>query len=335
MITYAQSINKALGKRLNKDKQVILLGEDVRDPYGGAFKLTKGLSTLYPDQVINTPMSESALTGVTAGLAIRGMRPILEIMFGDFITLCADQLINHAAKFSWMYNAQIKVPMVIRTPMGGRKGYGPTHSQTLEKICLGIPGLKIIAPSHFHNPGEQLNNCIDDNNPVLFIEHKSLYSQKLGELKEGYIFDFAVKKSEEDFETLVLSNTDFEDDKVTVLTYGGMLLWVIEAANEILVEEEISSEIIVPSYINKPFIKEVLESVRKTGRLVIVEEGTLFSGWGAEMAARVIAEGLDLLKTPIKRVAAKDLPIANTKVLEDEILPQVTDIKVAIKEVLG
>jgi len=147
MITYGQSINKALDEKLKIDKKVILLGEDIKEPYGGAFKITKELSKKHPNQVINTPMSEYALTGVITGMAIRGLKPVLEIMFGDFITICADQLINHATKFNWMYNNQVRVPIVIRTPMGGRRGYGPTHSQTIEKMYLGIPGLKVIAPS--------------------------------------------------------------------------------------------------------------------------------------------------------------------------------------------
>ena len=200
MVTYGQSINKALNKKLDQEKSVILLGEDICDPYGGAFKVTKGLSTKYPNQVINTPISEHALVGVAAGLAMRGLSPVLEIMFGDFLTLCADQIINHVAKFFWMYNGKVKVPMVIRTPMGGRKGYGPTHSQTLEKIYLGIPGIEIIAPSNFHDPGELLIKSIDYGKPVLFIEHKFLYPRELTILKDGYMEEFAARKSNDDFE---------------------------------------------------------------------------------------------------------------------------------------
>ena len=125
----------------------IILGEDVLDPYGGAFKVTRGLSTAFPERVQTTPISEAGIVGVAAGMALRGLRPVVEIMFGDFITLAADQLVNHAAKFRWMYNDQVRVPLVIRTPMGGRRGYGPTHSQTLEKLFLGVPGLKVLAPT--------------------------------------------------------------------------------------------------------------------------------------------------------------------------------------------
>lgn len=333
MITYGQSINKGLDEKLKSDKKVILLGEDVKEPYGGAFKLTKDLSNKHPNQVINTPMSEYALTGVITGMAIRGLRPVLEIMFGDFITICADQLINHATKFNWMYDNQVKVPIVIRTPMGGRRGYGPTHSQTLEKMYLGIPGLKVIAPSHFHDVGKLLVASIDDDKPVLFIENKLLYPRKLVGLKDGYMDEFSAKITKDPYYSVTLSNADFEECDVTVLTYGGMLPFVIDAVNEALEEEEITSEIIVPSNLNKADISEVLASVETSGRLVIAEEGTKTAGWGADIAAKVIEQGFDLLEEPIKRVAALDLPIANTKALEEKILPQVSDIKNAIMEV--
>ena len=232
MITYGQSINKALDEKLASDNSVVFLGEDIRDPYGGAFKLTKGLSTKHPNQVINTPMSEYALAGVVAGMAVRGLKPVLEIMFGDFITICADQIINHATKFRWMYNDQVRVPMVIRTPMGGRRGYGPTHSQTIEKLFLGVPGLKVVAPSHFHDVGELLISAIDDEYPVLFIENKLLYPRKLEQIKDGYVSDFNAENDKVTFNSLTLSNSDFEEDMVSIITYGGMLPFVVDAAND-------------------------------------------------------------------------------------------------------
>lgn len=333
MINYGQSINKALDHKLSTDNKVILLGEDIVDPYGGAFKITKGLSQKHPGRVINTPMSEYALTGVVAGLAIRGMKPILEIMFGDFMTICADQIINHAAKFGWMYNSKVSVPMVIRTPMGGRRGYGPTHSQTIEKIFLGIPGLKIIAPSHYHDTGKLLIRAIDDPNPVIFIEHKLLYGRKLGVINNGYIFDHAVKISNDAYPVITISNCDFANPDISVLTYGGILPWVLDAVNEIQEEEELNIEIIVPSLINAFPQDSLSESLKKSGRMVIVEEGTLSFGWGAEMSANVCSKYFNLLKVPIVRVGAKDLPIGNTRSIEDAILPQVSDVKSAIRSV--
>jgi len=326
MLTYAQSINQSLAKKMNIDKDVYIIGEDVCDPYGGAFKVTKGLSTKYPERVINTPMSEYALTGIAAGMAMRGLKPVLEIMFGDFITICADQLINHAAKFSWMYNSKVKVPMVLRTPMGGGRGYGPTHSQTIEKMFLGIPGLKIVAPSHWHNPGELLINAIDDNNPVIFIENKTLYVKSLIENDDIYV----KKDSKERYNSITLSNNNFEDADVTIITYGGMLLNTLEAATKLLETEEVLSEIIVPSYINNGKIEGIEESVKKTGRVVVIEEGTMFNGWGAEISARITEQYFEYLEAPVKRVASKDIPIGNTEMLENATIPQVEDICKAI-----
>src|SRR3990167_10407578 len=167
---YIESINSSLHKLLSENPCVYLIGEDLLDPYGGAFKASKGLSTAYPNQVISTPISEAGIVGFAIGLALCQFNPIVEIMFCDFITLCADQIINGAAKFNWMYAGQIDVPMVIRTPMGGRRGYGPTHSQTLESLFLNVPGISIVAPSTLHNPGLLLEAIVTSTkHPVLFI----------------------------------------------------------------------------------------------------------------------------------------------------------------------
>src|SRR5512137_2746142 len=176
MLTVLESLNEALHHAMENDARVYVFGEDILDPYGGAFKVTRGLSTKFPERVLTTPISEAGIVGVATGMALRGLRPVVEIMFGDFVTLIADQLVNHAAKFRWMYNEQVSVPLVVRTPMGGRRGYGPTHSQTLEKLFLGIPGLRVLAPCALGDPGELLMKAIlEDNDPVLFVENKLLY----------------------------------------------------------------------------------------------------------------------------------------------------------------
>jgi len=166
--TVLDSLNQGLLSALGADEKVYLLGEDILDPYGGAFKLTRGCSTAFPEQVIPTPISEAGLAGVATGMALRGLRPVLEIMFGDFTTLLADQLINHISKFRWMYNGSVSLPLLIRTPMGGRRGYGPTHSQTMEKLFLGVPGLTVLAPSQFE---------IDDDSPGRLLEKTILNSE--------------------------------------------------------------------------------------------------------------------------------------------------------------
>ena len=189
-LTLLASLNAGLHRAFQEDERVLILGEDLLDPYGGAFKVTRGLSTAYPERVLPTPISEAGFTGVAAGMALRGLRPVVEIMFGDFITLIADQVVNHLAKFRWMYNEQVRVPLVIRTPMGGRRGYGPTHSQSLEKMYLGIPGLRLLAPAALGDPGALLAETIlHTEDPVLFVENKLLYLERVFNGDEEWMVD--------------------------------------------------------------------------------------------------------------------------------------------------
>lgn len=336
MNTYLSSLNLALAELLEKDPSVYIMGEDILDPYGGAFKVTKGLSTRFPGKLLTTPISEGAIIGIAAGMSMRGLHPIVEIMFGDFLTLCCDQIVNHISKFRWMYNNQVQVPLVIRTPMGGYRGYGPSHSQSLEKMFLGIPGLKIVAPSHFHNPGDLLKTAtLVDEAPVLFIENKLLYPRELVTAKEGYVDDFVLRLLDKMYPTVMLSTNNFESPDVTVLTYGGMLPMVVEAATELLINHEIFLEIIVPACI-KPFeIQDVIISAEKSRRVIIVEEGTLSNGWGAEVSSQIYSHLLNRLKCPIQRIAALNFPIANTKSLESKILPSREDIVRAVLECMN
>jgi pyruvate/2-oxoglutarate/acetoin dehydrogenase E1 component len=221
-LSYGKSITKGLEKAL-RDDRVYLIGEDICDPYGGAFKITKGLSSKYPERVINTPISEAGITGLAAGLALRGLKPVLEIMFGDFLALTFDQILSNISKFRWMYNGKVDVPIVIRTPMGGRRGYGPTHSQSTEKFFLGIPGIKIVSPSIVHNPELLIMNAIEDRNPVIFIEYKSDYQKRILKSEKGLIDEWFIRQSDDFYATVNLSATDFKDDQITVITYGGML----------------------------------------------------------------------------------------------------------------
>ncbi|MGD0784517.1 MAG: transketolase C-terminal domain-containing protein [Sedimentisphaerales bacterium] len=334
--TIANELNFALDRLLSSNKCVHILGEDISDPYGGAFKVTKGLSTKYPSQVHCTPISEAAIVGIASGLAMRGMIPIVEIMFGDFITLSMDQIVNHISKYKWMYNNQVEFSLVIRTPMGGGRGYGPTHSQSLEKLFLGVPFLKIVALSYYHNVGELLESAAaKDKGPVLFIENKSLYSEELREGKNGFVDEFSIRRyTDKDlYPTILLSTNNFKDPDVTVLTYGGMVTLAEQAALEVLIEEEIFVEIVVPSLI-KPFDADVLEeSLLKTGRLIIVEEGTITGGWGAEVASVVQEKYFGCLKSPVLRIASKDLPIPSAKYLENLVLPSKEDVKNKIKRI--
>jgi len=322
MPTILESLNTALLRTMDADDRVYVLGEDILDPYGGAFKVTRGLSTKYPGRVLTTPISEAAIVGVANGMAMRGLRPVAEIMFGDFVTLIADQLVNHAAKFNWMYNSKVKVPIVIRTPMGGRRGYGPTHSQSLEKMFMGVPGLKVVAPNTLGDPGQLLESAIADDDPVLFVEHKLLYTRSLLEPDQGDLIDFEVHESGGTYPNFILHIPNHVP-QFTLATYGYNFELARAAVLNLLMEYEIFTEIVLFSQLSPFNLEALFESLQRTHKLLTVEEGTLSLGWGAELAARAAEKVNGLM---IRRVAALDLPIANTKSLEQSILPSLQDI---------
>ena len=329
----SEVINRALGETMASLPNVYLIGEDIEDPYGGTFRVTQNLSTQFKGRVINTPISEAALIGISTGMAIRGLRPVLEIMFGDFITLGMDQLVNHTAKFRFMYNGQVRVPLFIRVPMGGRRGYGPTHSQTLEKLLLGIPGIKVIAASQKHPIHSMYIHAITTEEcPVVLIENKALYSTGLDVVEQGRCGDFFVRQTTDVYPCLSLSLNKFEEAQGTVVTYGGMLPFVEKAVTRLFLEEEIALEILVPSLLGVPLkVDWLADSLSKTGQLFIVEEGSKSLGFGAELAARVCEEYFELLRYPVARIAAQDCPIPCARHLEDLVLPNESSIYEALR----
>jgi pyruvate/2-oxoglutarate/acetoin dehydrogenase E1 component len=319
-LTYLESLNLALFNKMKSDKKVVVIGEDILSPYGGAFKVTKGLSVDFPDRVISTPISEQAITGLSVGLALNGHKPVLEIMFGDFITLCVDQIINHAAKFSLLYSKDC-FNFVLRTPMGGYRGYGPTHSQCLEKIFLGIPGVSVVVPSIFHDPGKLLIGCIDFNRgPVIFIENKLLYSATIISKLEG----FSVTNCDSTSWPTVRIRPIFESEiDITIVTYGG-ISWFIEEVLLHLKENEISAEVYIFSNISDPQIEDLLDACRLSSRLLIVSEQSQGFGFAAEIIARIAEFGINNIK--ICRCEALSDIIPSSKKLEQESLPSVKKI---------
>ncbi len=327
----AAVLNAALIEAFERRDDVYLLGEDVLDPYGGAFKVTQGLSTRWPDRVITTPVSEAALFGIAAGMAIRGWRPILEVMFGDFVALGFDQTLNGMSKFREMFDDQVRLPLVVRTPMGGRRGYGPTHSQSLEKFLLGVPGISVVAPSESHDLGALLHAAIDDDDPVFFIENKLMYGRPNRRPVAGRVGEFHCRETGAPYPALQFSGNDFSSASATIVTYGGMLPIALEAAVRLILDEEIFTEVIALGRLLPLDLDPVLESVERTGRLVTLEEGTMTAGVGAEIAARVQSQAWDDLRRPVQRVAADDGIIPSARALEDAMLPGVEDVIDAIR----
>lgn len=333
MSTVLESLNAALLQAFDANKDVYLLGEDVLDPYGGAFKVTRGLSTRFPGRVLTTPVSEAGIVGVAAGMAMRGLRPVVEIMFGDFTTLIADQVINHLAKFRWMYNDQVRLPMVIRTPMGGRRGYGPTHSQTLEKLYLGVPGLSMIAPVALSRtdgtgaPGDLLLQAIlESEDPTFFVENKLQYYLPVQTQVDLSDFSLVVDPAEKDSAspTYKLSMRGAPPAMMTITAYGYMADLAKQAVSRLAYEHEIFTELVIPTRLSPVDIEAIRSSATQTGALLVIEEGTLSLGWGAEVLARLAESQLNPLK--YKRLAAKELPIPASGPLEAEVLPGIDHI---------
>jgi pyruvate/2-oxoglutarate/acetoin dehydrogenase E1 component len=328
MLTVLESLNAALHRAFKDNDRVILLGEDVLDPYGGAFKVTRGLSSAFPDRVWTTPISEGGIVGLGAGLALRGLRPVVEIMFGDFVTLAADQLINHATKFRWMYNDQVRVPLVVRTPMGGRRGYGPTHSQTLEKLFLGVPGLQVLAPAAIGDPGELLyRSILDTEDPVLFIENKLLYLSPVLDAANLAEFDITQQLSHQPphAPTFTLTVRGAPPPWLTMVAYGDMADLARKAQLNLAYEYECFTELIIPARLAPCEPETIIASANRTGYLLTIEEGTLSFGWGSEIITQC-CQALDQGMRKALRLAAQDLPVPASGPLEEAVLPKIEDI---------
>jgi pyruvate/2-oxoglutarate/acetoin dehydrogenase E1 component len=331
----ARATGDALRAALEENDRVVLLGEDLVDPYGGAFKVTRGLSTDFPDRVRSTPISESAIVGVSAGLALSGYRPIAEIMFGDFLALCFDQIVNHIAKYEAMYNGKVTCPVIVRTPSGGGRGYGPTHSQSLEKHFLGVPHLRVVASSLVHDPTAVLRALLAQDSPVLLVEHKLLYPLHMmlpaGGRVEGDI-------AEEHFSPDGLPTTSIRpvpraDCSFTVLAYGYQAELARRVLSRLAVEEEIFGELLVVSQISPLDWEPIDASVSVTRRLLVIEEGVEGATWGSEVAARISARFFGELHRPVATAASDPTVIPTSKALEAGMLMTAERVERAIRQV--
>jgi acetoin:2,6-dichlorophenolindophenol oxidoreductase subunit beta len=307
-VIYARALGDTLRHTLESDPRVIVLGEDIVDPYGGAFKVTRGLSTDFPERVRTTPISEGAIAGVSAGLALSGYRPIAEIMFGDFLALCFDQVANHIAKYKAMYNGATTCPVVIRTPSGGGRGYGPTHSQSLEKHFLGIPHLRVVAASLWHDPVTLFDDFLAGESPVLHIEHKSLYPLHVATNGDAGGAVISRDGSGGFPPTASIRLVDREECSLTVVAYGYQAELARRVLERLAIEEELFAELLVPAQLSPVDWAPLERSVAVTGSLLTVEESTGGWSWGTELAAELGFRLFDRLRrAPRVLASARDV----------------------------
>lgn len=306
-LSYRDALYEALLEEMERDPAVVLLGEDFAN--GGAFGVVGDLPDRFGrKRVIQTPISENSFVGVAVGAAMTGLRPVVEIMFMDFIALAMDQLINHAAKIHYIYAEQYSVPLVVRTPAGAGRGYGASHSQSLESLLIQVPGLRVVAPSDPADAKGLLKQAIRDDNPVAFIENKLLYPKK-GEIDDDdRVIPFGVARVRR------------QGADLTLASYGRMLDMALEAA-AVLEPEGVECEVIDLRTLKPLDIETLLMSAGRTGRFVFVEEGT--GGVGAEVCTRIAEQ---LAGVRIVRVAAHDVPIPSSGPLESCVIPDVTAI---------
>ena len=318
-IWFSEAIREALREEMNRDPNVYLAGEDI-GIMGGSFGVTTGLIDEFgPERVMDTPISETAIVGHAVGAAAAGMRPVVELMFSDFMMVCGDELMNQAAKMHFMFGGKAKVPMVVRAAIGAGTRAAAQHSQSPEAMILNFPGLKVAYPSTPRDAKGLLITAIRDDNPVVFLEHKMLY-WSMGDVPEE---EFAIPFGKADIRRA--------GKDVTLIAWGAMVGTCEEAAST-LAEEGIEAEIIDPRTL-APFDKEtVLASVKKTGKVVIVQEAPKTGGFAGEIVAIIVEEGFDFLDAPIKRVCAPDTPVPFSPILETTYIPSAERVIAAVKE---
>ena len=317
-VRYREALNQALREEMERDESVFVMGEDI-GVFQGAFKVTQGLLEEFGEKrVRDTPISENTIVGMGVGAAMAGLRPVVEIMTVNFALLAMDQIVNHAAAIRYMFGGQVKVPMVIRMPQGAGHQLGPTHSHCFEALFLHVPGLLVAVPSTPADAKGLLKAAIRDDNPVIFIEHESLYGRK-GEVPES---DEVVRFGEAAIRR--------EGADVTVIGISRMAATALQAAETLASEHDVDAEVIDPRTLRPLDMTTILESVKKTNRAVIVEEGWPHGGVGANLAALIQEQAFDWLDAPVARVTGADVPMPYSKPLEQAAFPHEEHVVTAV-----
>ena len=322
-ITYAEAVKEAMSEEMRRDENVFFMGEDI-GVYCGAFGVSKGMVQEFgEDRVIDTPISETAFMGCGIGAAITGMRPIVELMFSDFMAVCYDQIINQAAKMHFMFGGKVNVPMVIRTASGGGTGAAAQHSQSLEQMYCHVPGLKVVVPSTPYDAKGLLKSAIRDNNTVVFLEQKKLYRTKGMVPEEDYTIPLGV------------ADVKREGKDVSIITYGRMVQFSLEVAEK-LAKEGIEVEVLDLRTLSPLDKDAVIATAKKTKRVVVVHEAVEFGGFGGEIVSTIAdSDAFYYLDAPIKRVGALYCPVPFNPNLEKNVFPTPERIEAAVRETLA
>lgn len=318
-LTCSAALAEALHEEMSRDESIFIIGEDLT-AHAGIFGQFKGLPEKFPERIIDSPISEAGIVGVGLGSAMTGMRPIVDLHFSDFVTCCMDELCNQTAKIRYMLGGQAKIPMVVWCPDGAGLRAAAQHSQSMEAWFIHTPGLKVVVPSEPADVKGLIKSAIREDNPVMFFQHKMLFSQNGPVPEDDFIIPLgqaAVKKEGKD---------------VSLLCYGSAFYLCMEAAEE-LTKLDIDAEVVDLRTLKPLDMDTVATSIKKTNRAVIVHEACLTGGFGAELSARIQDELFDYLDAPVKRVAARDVPIPFSPLLEDFVLPKVADVVKATREV--
>lgn len=325
-IVMMDALNHALDEEMQYDPYVVVFGQDVAHGKGGVFGITRSLTEKHGiSRCFNSPLAESSIIGVALGMSIAGMRPVVEIQFADYMWTGVNQIFNELSSFHYRSNAEWNCPVVIRMPYGGYIQGGPYHSQSVEAVLAHIPGLKVVIPSNAADAKRLLKMAIRDPNPVIFLEHKALYRQR--------VFCATPEPSKEELQAFGVAKCIREGTDLTVVCWGMMAFMASQIADRLL-QEGISIEVIDLRTIVPLDLQSIIKSIKKTGKLLIAHEAVRTCGFGAEIAALIAEEAFDLLDAPIKRITAKDCPVPYCKQLEDAILPQLEDLELAMRQLV-
>ena len=323
-ISIREAINRTLHEEMARDDRVIVMGEDVANKdNGGVYGITAGLADAFGERrVIDTPITESAIIGAAGGAALTGLRPVAELMFIDFLGVCLDQLMNQIAKFRYMFGGRTTTPVTIRTMIGAGAGTGPQHSAILYPLLVAIPGIKVVVPSNAYDAKGLLAQAIRDDDPVVFCEHKAIYTEECEVPDEPFTIPFGKAR------------TVCEGSDITVVAFSRMVLLAEQAARE-LADEGVSVEVIDPRTLSPLDDEAILASIARTGRMVVVDEATPYCSMASEVASLIAEKGFDYLDAPIRKVTAPHTPVPSSPVLEQHYVPSVADIVAAVKDVVN